>query len=903
MEAVFLKVLNMSINASWLIAAVMVLRVLLKRAPKALRCLLWGAVALRLVLPFSLESALSLIPSPQTLPDNILYTAQPIIDSGIPFVDEAVNPVLSDSMAPSPMASANPTQIWSFVFSQLWILGMVLMLGYALFSWIHVRRKVAASVSVSLDVRLCDYIDSPFILGLFRPVIYLPSSLSSEDAAYVMAHERSHLKRRDHWWKPLGFAILAVHWFNPLVWAAYILLCRDIELACDEKVIRELGEAEKKAYSGALLNCSIRRPYIAACPLAFGEVGVKQRIKSVLNYRKPTFWILAVSLVACAIAGICFFTEPPTGEHTLEGTTVTYRTDADGRITFITHTEEDSIYTIECKEKYPTGAVERPYRLFPNGEIRDAAGNLLHIQYISVTGLRRETATRLSDHYQYDPQTETFTLSPGSDSLDQLTLCSFPDIPQDNNLAALAGFGEEEICVVSLSSRIGCIHPCSEEEMTALAEFLSGFRYDPTPLSEKAVSADRLCGGTVITVAPENRKSHYLEEELLFSEDFSVVWTWSDGNRGLPYKVLNPEGLAEYFNRRTIPVKNDLVTAEPFATREQPHTWLRNVHADALEKILVSYDGDSFGRMTEEYYAQLEPILHAISEQALTPLDPPVFFSESLNGNDAISLGFYDKANYILVEIHWGSRELVLVTYPGADDFTHYHTQDALYWSIDSPELAALMERFSQTNITVTLLGTQQSNIRYGPSQVFFDSLLSSEGVEITIPRGWLLDFSTETKSSPDLAFQLRPVGPESGSINGLFFTKDTFAGGGLGCETKTVQMGRYPATGYFYDGSDQWTYLHIPGRTCDLVIEFDAWDWEDEYTDQVMDILATILTTECMAHEHEIRKVGISYPDRPKCNELSVEQNTDGTWLIQYFDADRNLVGELKTDIWGNPL
>ena len=146
-------------------------------------------------------------------------------------------------------------------------------------------------------------------------------------------------------------------------------------------------------------------------------------------------------------------------------------------------------------------------------------------------------------------------------------------------------------------------------------------------------------------------------------------------------------------------------------------------------------------------------------------------------------------------------------------------------------------------------------------------------------------------------------MGPESGSINGLFFTKDTFAGGGLGCETKTVQMGRYPATGYFYDGSDQWTYLHIPGRTCDLIIEFDAWDWEDEYADQVMDILATILTTECMAHEQEIRKVGISYPDRPKYTVLSVEQNSDGTWLIQYFDADRNPVGELKTDIWGNPL
>ncbi len=849
MEAVFLKIVNMSINASWLIAAVMVLRLLLHKAPKSLRCLMWGAVALRLALPFSLESVLSLIPSAQTLPDNIIYTAQPIIDSGIPFVDEAVNPVLSGSMVASPMASANPTQIWSFVFSQLWILGMVLMLGYTLFSWIHVRRKVAASVSVSRDVRLCDYIDSPFILGLFRPVIYLPSSLSSEDAAYVMAHERSHLKRRDHWWKPLGFAVLTVHWFNPLVWAAYILLCRDIELACDEKVIRDLGEAEKKAYSGALLNCSIRRPYIAACPLAFGEVGVKQRIKSVLNYKKPTFWILGLSLAACAIAGICFFTEPPTYEYAIDGTTVTYKTDETGRITFIAHKEEDVVYTLMGRTTYPHGAISDPYRLFPNGEIRDADNRVVNIQYFIVHGLQRETDTRLIDTYQYNEVNRTFTMDPDSDSLDQLTLCSFPEVPEGNNLAALAGFGEEEICCIPLSSRIGIIDLCSKEEMTDFVEFLSGFSYDPVPLSDTDIS-DTDYGGYVSGIAPINRKSHYLEEQLCFSGDFSVVWTWFDGNRGLPYKVLNPEGLAEYFTRRTVPVKNDKVTAEPFATRKEPHKWLRNVHADALSEILVTYDGEVFGRMTAEYYAQLEPILHAVPEQALTPLDPPVFFSESLNGNDAFSLGFYDKANNILVELHWGSRETVLATYPGTDRHANYDTQNALYWSIDSPDLTQLLQQFSQTNISVTLFATRQDYIAYGPFQASFGNNLGAELVTITIPQGWGVDSYQESQDSMATLFRLIPEGVDSGSITFQLYETGTFAGCGLGSTTEAVTVGRYPATAIYYDGSDQWTYLQIPGKTCDLVIVNEAGSWFADYEEEILSILATLDAPECYPAE-----------------------------------------------------
>lgn len=310
MEAVFLKLVNMSITASYLVAAVLVLRFVLKKAPKAIHCALWALVAVRLLFPFSLESMFSLIPNAEPLPQEFLYAAAPQMQTGISSLDQAINPVIAESLAPAELTSANPTQILSFVFSQLWILGVVLMLLYAVISYILVRRKVRVCIALDKTVHLCDHIETPFILGIIRPKIYLPSELDPLTAGHVLAHEQAHLKRRDHWWKPLGFALLSVYWFNPVLWLAYILLCRDIEQACDEKVVKALDTAGRKAYSVALLECSIPRRMIAACPLAFGEVGVKNRIQSVLNYKKPAFWVILVAVLACVAAAVCFLTDP-----------------------------------------------------------------------------------------------------------------------------------------------------------------------------------------------------------------------------------------------------------------------------------------------------------------------------------------------------------------------------------------------------------------------------------------------------------------------------------------------------------------------------------------------------------------------------------------------------------------
>ncbi len=310
METLFLHLVNMSITAGWIALAVIILRLFLKKAPKWITVLLWGLVGLRLILPVSIESVLSLIPSAETIPPEIVYSDAPQIHSGIDTFNQAVNPVISDSLAPEVGASVNPVQVLLFIATVVWILGMVGMMIYTLISYLRLRSKVKVSMSIEKNTYICDDINTPFILGIIKPKIYLPSNLTNAEQEYVLRHEKAHIKRKDHLIKPLGFLLLSVYWFNPLLWVAYILLCRDIELACDEKVIRDMDVTNRKEYSTALLNCSVPRRMISACPLAFGEVSVKQRIKSVLNYKKPAFWISIVAIVLCIALSVGFLTNP-----------------------------------------------------------------------------------------------------------------------------------------------------------------------------------------------------------------------------------------------------------------------------------------------------------------------------------------------------------------------------------------------------------------------------------------------------------------------------------------------------------------------------------------------------------------------------------------------------------------
>ena len=310
MTDIFLGFLNRSLAAGILILAVVLVRLVFKKAPRWLLCALWALAAVRLVCPVSIESVLSLIPSAEPVQPEIIVSAQPAITSGIPAVDAIVNPPLAAAFTPSPAQSANPLQIWTFLAACVWLAGIAALLLYAAVSALRLRLRVRTAVRLEGKVYQSEFVSSPFILGVIRPRIYLPFGLEAGAQAMVLAHERAHLRRGDQLWKPLGYLILAAYWFNPLCWLAYILFCRDVEAACDEKVVRELGEGCKAAYSRALLACSVPRKLITACPLAFGETGVKSRIKSVLNYKKPTFWLVLAAVLASVAVAVCFLTDP-----------------------------------------------------------------------------------------------------------------------------------------------------------------------------------------------------------------------------------------------------------------------------------------------------------------------------------------------------------------------------------------------------------------------------------------------------------------------------------------------------------------------------------------------------------------------------------------------------------------
>ena len=318
MSEIFLKIINMSISASYIVLAVMLLRLLLKKAPKWITVVLWGIVAVRLVCPFSIESVLSLIPSSEVVSPDIMMDKTPEINTGIPIINQVINPVISGSFTPDPGTSANPLQLWIPTFAVIWIIGMVALLVYTVISYAKVKRKIGTAVLLRDNIYQSENVVSPFVLGIIKPKIYLPFNMNEKDMEHVVAHEMAHIRRKDHLWKPLGFLLLTLHWFNPLMWLGYVLLCRDIELACDEKVIKELDHDARADYSQALLTCSVNRRMIAACPLAFGEVGIKDRVKSVLSYKKPAFWIIIVAVLACIVLAVCFLTNPPAKEVNLE---------------------------------------------------------------------------------------------------------------------------------------------------------------------------------------------------------------------------------------------------------------------------------------------------------------------------------------------------------------------------------------------------------------------------------------------------------------------------------------------------------------------------------------------------------------------------------------------------------
>ena len=390
MNELFLKIINMSISASWLILAVLILRLVLKKAPKWVNVLLWGIVAVRLICPLSFESALSLIPSSETIPLDIEMAAKPTIDSGVPAINSVVNPVLSSFAPPQHvLTSANPLQIWIPILNIIWLIGVGALLLYTAVSYWRLCRKVDTAVRYKGNIFQSENVSSPFVLGIIKPRIYLPFNMNGQDLEHVVAHEQAHIRRKDHWWKPLGFLLLTIHWFNPLMWLAYVLLCRDIELACDEKVIKELGNEQRADYTQALVACSVNRRMIAACPLAFGEVGVKERVKSVMNYKKPAFWVIIIAVIICVGVAACFLTNPKQDRYTL-------------RIVVPAGSQEEFVYTEE-----EVSTVRNSIKIWSGDGLGDTEVLLFPVNKTAETGY---TATYLTHgmSVEFDAENDTW---------------------------------------------------------------------------------------------------------------------------------------------------------------------------------------------------------------------------------------------------------------------------------------------------------------------------------------------------------------------------------------------------------------------------------------------------------------------------------------------------------------
>ena len=334
MNEFFLKIINMSISASWLIFAVLILRLVLKKAPKWVNVLLWGIVAIRLICPFPFESALSLIPSAETFPKKIISGPSFDVQSGITPVDNRINDYLGDRYFEGVTVPANNGNTIMTILTIVWTIGILLLVAYTVISYWRLHREIDTAVRYKDNIFQSENVSSPFVLGLIKPRIYLPFKLDGQDMEHVVAHEQAHIRRKDHWWKPLGFLLLTIHWFNPLMWLAYVLLCRDIELACDEKGIKGLSNEQRADYTQALVDCSVNRRMIAACPLTFGEVGVKERVKSVMNYKKPAFWVIIIAVIVCVGVAVCFLTNPKQDRYTL-------------RIVVPAGSQEEFVYTDE----------------------------------------------------------------------------------------------------------------------------------------------------------------------------------------------------------------------------------------------------------------------------------------------------------------------------------------------------------------------------------------------------------------------------------------------------------------------------------------------------------------------------------------------------------------------------
>lgn len=745
MTELFWKVADISFSASWIVLAVIAARFFLKKAPKWLVCGLWILVAIRLLCPFSIESSLSLVPDLQTLPasleQEILVTPEPgeIVaihsapapvqgdfqeHSGKSHVYMAV-PALDDASRIVGPVSFPTLSVFGYL-GQIWCIGMFLMAAYAGFTYYRIRRRVAISLEAGEHIFLCDALDTPFILGILRPRIYLPSDMPEETAAYVIAHERAHLHRKDHWWKPIGFVLLSIHWFNPLLWIAYILLCRDIELACDERVVKKMDASGKKAYSEALLHCSLPRHLVAACPLAFGEVGVKQRVNSVLNYKKPSFWILLIGIVIAVFLAICFLTDP--GKNTL------------------------------------------------------------------------------SDFYEGD---------------------------------------RDAVTCVDLMNDKGHICLNAPSEINTVWELLDAVEYDPQPHTVEQEWD---------TLIDEFYAYHQLEfnigeelQYLYFYRDYSSVCVEDEQGWLNHYAVENPAALQDFFSSRIDIFAWHPVTAEPFASVDQPYQWMQNVTLDAIQDMRYNHSesphsiqGGTFTPLrAEEFLAILKDIPQdAISgPEILDRPSAPIFYS--LTDDPNMSVVIQDGANDLGVVFRFYEEadvthlEIILFEDMEIASSPYIHKVLTAYkWNIDSDLLLAyLKDLITYRPNVATFVGAEYQWLEERPK-------VSGAGASLSlrIIDGWQWETVPYTPGCESFGIRVRPPEERDGWIYFSFWPGGYFPEEVNRSYSEKYSWGldgytSFPITRDWYYGTGEdsflWSYQRFPTDIGDYAIineNADSW-------------------------------------------------------------------------------
>lgn len=791
MEAVFLKLLNMSVTASVLAVVVMLLRLGLKRAPKWVHCLMWAMVALRLILPFTIESAASLMPDNEVIIYDAALPGNLQVHTGLPVVDEHINIQLPQQGTTSSVPAESTVDIMQ-VLTVLWVAGMAVMAVYSLISYWRLKKQVAPSLALTGNIFLCDYIETPFIMGIIRPRIYLPTGMHPSAAAHVLAHERAHIRRLDHWWKPLGFVLLTVHWFNPVIWLAYILLCRDIELACDEKVIKEMGCEDKRSYSEALLRCSVPRRMIAACPLAFGEVGVKERVKNVIRFKKPAFWIILAAVVICVIVAVCFLTDPQKGTPLAD----------------FQHYEPESIQYVRLTARFA-------------GEKFDAQEDI-------------DRVIAFLEDAQYDPEPTSQYRSDDRSKIYEIEL----------NYGALSLHFYFDIYFSEMWVNDGETPslPYRMKDPEAVEEFFSTMldrkfppveNADPTEPNNGTDGSSSFVRGTVMAVSNNLLYVRPLRQRVYLASFSMPYESWLVFS--LPENFSGELLAGDVIQVNYTPIDSSTSAIGSVTSIEIGKKILPKSIREEIQKVLGTDNVTYFS--PEEIDTQVVVGVQYGDQFALAYFynyASGPFLDRVMTTNDLKTTyldGIYQDPNSpnIKLEIYLVTKSVPLTAMPVDSEYNGYHMNSVL----SGP---SILVRYVSSATSVPVDG-----IEYSYANTTVSHMYDSSWINLILPLDWEYELREATEQNGNYSTAIRPRG-EEGWVT-IEYRKNGFTPGQDNIREVDSFLSGHKHVIYegYRDGSELWDYIRFEGYSDKFVVTHEDAPWLGDHQQELLTILSTV--------------------------------------------------------------